>query len=306
MWHSAVVIHAVVFLFGLAVGSFLNVCIRRLPKEMSVIRPASHCPACQAPIKPYDNIPLVSYVLLGGRCRACRAPISPVYPAVELLTALLFLACYAAFGATAEAAKWAAFCALLVVLVFTDFFDRLLPDAVTLPGLAAGLLFSLIVAPWDGSTLGLLAWAMAEPPAPVVALSEAVMGAALGGGLLFVVAEGYLRLRGREGMGLGDVKMMAMAGAFLGPKRALLTILAGSLLGSLFGAACIGALYARGWKRAVAERAARRGRGDVRRLRWVLAGRYPLPFGSFLGIAALLVLFFGSPLLDWYRELFAR
>ncbi len=278
MWHSAGVIQAAVFVLGLVVGSFLNVCVRRIPQGMSVVRPASRCPACQTPIKPYDNIPVLSYVILRGKCRGCGARISLLYPVVELLTGLLFLACFATFGLTLEAAKWAAFCSLLVVLIFTDLCERLLPDAVNFLGLGIGIAFSLVVNSADGTALWLSRRLFEfSPPGPALSLADALFGAALGSGLLWVVAEGYFRLRGREGMGLGDVKMMAMAGAFLGPKRTVVTILAGSLLGSV-----LGLLFIVAWRK---------------------GSNYELPFGTFLGVAGLLVVFFGAPVLDWYQSL---
>lgn len=280
MWHSAIVIEALVFAFGLAIGSFLNVCIRRIPAGISIVAPASRCPACRTPIKPYDNVPVASYLILRGKCRACQAPISPVYPAVELLTGFLFLVCLLAFGPTLAAVKWAVFSCLIVVLLFTDILERILPDVVNFTGLGIGLLFSLLVDVNDGAAAW-LSRRMFEfpPPAPALSLVDALLGAALGGGLLWVVAEGYFRLRGREGMGLGDVKMMLLLGTFLGPQRTLLTILSGSLLGSVVG------------------------------LAWIALARknrdYELPFGTFLGAGALLVVFFGTPALAWYRSLLA-
>jgi leader peptidase (prepilin peptidase)/N-methyltransferase len=268
-----------VFGFGLIIGSFLNVCISRLPHGESVVMPASRCPKCQAPIKPYDNIPVLSYLFLRGKCRACKAPISLIYPAVELLTGILFLACYLAFGATVVAAKWAAFSAILVVLVFTDWRDRLLPDRVNFTGLAIGLLFSFFILPEDGTALSIANRIFDfPPPAPVLSFIDAIIGASVGAGILWLVGEAYFRLRGREGMGFGDVKMMLMAGAFLGLRRTILTILVGSLLGALLGAAFI--------------LASRKG------------SDYELPFGTFLGVAALLVLFFGTPVITWYQSLF--
>lgn len=277
-------ISGIVFVFGLVVGSFLNVCIVRLPREerqeRSVVRPRSHCPKCKAPIKPWDNIPVLSWLLLRGRCRACREPISPLYPAVELLTGLLFLACWWVFGPTAEAAKWATLAALLVVLFFTDLRERILPDAVNFTGLGLGLLFALFVPPRDG-TAAWLAGKMFEipPPDPVLSFADAVAGAAVGGGLLWLVGEGYFRLRGREGMGLGDVKMMLMVGAFLGPKLVLLAILLGSLAGSVLGLLFI----------AVSRK----------------GSEYELPFGTFLAVGTLAAVFFGGPVMAWYGGLFA-
>jgi leader peptidase (prepilin peptidase) / N-methyltransferase len=268
-----------VFLFGLVIGSFLNVCISRLPAGKSVVRPRSRCPKCGKHIKPYDNIPVLSYFFLAGKCRNCKARISPVYPAVELLTGLLFFACYWVFGNSILTLKWAAFSAILVVLIFTDWRERILPDAVNFTGLGIALILSLFVRPEDG-TAGWLASRLFDfpPPAPAISFADALIGAAAGGGLLWLVGEAYFRLRGREGMGFGDVKMMLMAGAFLGLRRTILTILAGSLLGAILGSIFI--------------LASRKG------------STYELPFGTFLGAAALLVVFFGTPVVTWYQSLF--
>ncbi len=264
---------------GLLIGSFLNVCILRIPQAESIVLPPSHCPKCDAPIRPWDNIPVVSWLLLGGKCRKCKARISPMYPTVELLTGLLFLASYMVFGLSAEALKWAVFAAIMVVLTVTDIRERILPDKVNFTGLAAGIALSFFVAPFDGTALWISNRLFSFPPPPqALSVADAILGAAGASGLLWLVAEGYFRARGREGMGLGDVKMMAMAGAFLGLQRALLTILLGSLLGSIIGIAVVGL-----W---------RKGRD------------YELPFGTFLGAAAILVVFFGSQTLDWYRSFF--
>jgi leader peptidase (prepilin peptidase)/N-methyltransferase len=262
------------------VGSFLNVCILRLPAGKSIVLPASSCTKCGMAIAPYDNIPVLSWLILRGKCRNCKAKISPMYPAVELLTGLLFVACCFAFGLTVDALKWATFSALLVVLTITDLRERILPDVVNFFGLGVGLLFSFFTKPTDGTAL----WIANRlfdfpPPQPVVSFADAVLGAAVGSGLLWVVAEGYFRLRGREGMGLGDVKMMAAVGVFLGLKRTLMTILAGSLLGSVIGILLISL--------------SKKDR------------HYELPFGTFLGAGALLVLFFGTPVLQWYQSLVA-
>ena len=158
MWHirfvaSGMLIAAFVFLFGLIIGSFLNVCIVRIPGGKSIVMPASACPKCGAAIRPYDNIPVISYLLLGGKCRKCKNPISAMYPVVELLTGLLFLGCYEAFGLTAEALKWAIFSAIMVVLVFTDLRERILPDVVNFTGFGFGLLLSFFTTPVDGTAL---------------------------------------------------------------------------------------------------------------------------------------------------------
>jgi leader peptidase (prepilin peptidase)/N-methyltransferase len=278
MVSTAIVTGTLAFLFGLAIGSFLNVCIVRIPDRKSIVLPASACPKCGAAIRPHDNIPIVSYLLLGGKCRSCKERISPMYPLVELLTGALFLGSYLTFGLTSEALKWAAFSAIMIVLVFTDLRERILPDAVNFTGLGMGLAISFFTPPADGTAKWLANRIFAfPPPAPVLSFVDALLGAAVGSALLWLVAEAYFRLRHREGMGLGDVKMMLMAGAFLGAKRTLLTIFAGSLLGSVLGLVFI---------------LTRQKQSD-----------YELPFGSFLGMAALLVVFFGTPVVNWYLSL---
>lgn len=196
-----------VFLLGLIIGSFLNVCILRIPADQSIVLPASSCTKCGQAIAPYDNIPVVSWLALGGKCRNCKTKISAMYPAVELLTGLLFLACYLRFGLTVDALKWALFAALLVVLTITDLRERILPDEVNFFGLGAGLLLSFFTSPIDGTALWIANRCFEFPP-PRAALSfaDAALGAAVGSGLLWAVAEGYFRLRGREGMGLGRRK----------------------------------------------------------------------------------------------------
>jgi leader peptidase (prepilin peptidase)/N-methyltransferase len=280
VWQSQSVIPLGAFLFGLVIGSFLNVCILRIPADKSIVLPESSCTKCGKAIAAYDNIPVLSWLILRGKCRHCKTKISAMYPAVELLTGFLFLACYLAFGVTVDALKWATFSALLVVLTITDLRERILPDVVNLFGVVAGLLFSFFTTPTDGTAKWIAnRWFDFPPPQPVLSFVDAVLGAAVGSGLLWLVAEGYFRLRGREGMGLGDVKMMAALGVFLGLKRTLMTVLAGSLLGSVIGIVLI----------ALSKR----------------DRNYELPFGTFLGTGALLVLFFGTPALQWYQSLMA-
>jgi leader peptidase (prepilin peptidase) / N-methyltransferase len=301
LWQSFAVAELVAFLFGLTFGSFFNVCIRRLPRHESVVSPRSHCPACGTPIRARDNIPVLSYLLLRGRCRSCRTRISPEYPLVELLTGALFAACYGRFGATIAGAKWTLFCSILLVLIFTDFHDRILPNRVNYFGLAAGLALSPFVSASDGLARWILNGRFAlGVPEPVLRTSDSVLGAVVAGGLLWIFAEGYFRLRGREGMGLGDVKMMAMAGAFLGARNAILMLMLGSLIGSVLGLSIVSTLFLSGWKREVAERAHRMGLGDVGKIRLSLAMRYQLPFGTYLGIAGIFLIFAGGPLLHWY------
>lgn len=210
-----------VFLFGLVTGSFLNVCILRLPVGGSVVRPRSRCPACEAPIPGHRNVPVLSWVLLRGRCASCRAPISWRYPFVELLAAATALVLWRGLGPGAAFAISTVFAWSMIVLFFTDFDHQLLPDAVTLTGFATGLALS-----WINPFLGGAGWRR-------VWVSAA--GAALGSGLLWGFGAIYEKLRGVEAMGLGDVKMMAMVGSFVGPFGVLLTILAGSITGAAFG-----------------------------------------------------------------------
>ena len=268
-------IGAIIFALGLIVGSFLNVCILRIPAGESIVHPRSRCPKCNRAIAAYDNIPVLSWALLGGKCRSCKTRISTLYPAVELLTGALFLACYLAFGLTIEAAKWSVLCAVLVVLMVTDLRERMLPDKANLTGAVIGLAFSLLTPIGDGSAQALAGrWFAFPPPWQALSFADALLGGAAGYGFLWIVSEGYFRLRGREGMALGDVKMMGMVGTFMGPKATLLTILAGALLGSVIGTAFM----------------------MLRRK----DSQYELPFGTFLGAAALLVVFFGRPVLGWY------
>jgi len=284
MWHIRFVAFEtlagiVVFLFGLIIGSFLNVCIVRIPAHKSIVTPASACPKCNAPIRPYDNIPVISYLLLGGKCRACKTKISPMYPLVEILNAILFWCCYRVFGLTPDALKWATFSSLMLVLVCTDLRERILPDVLNFTGFGLGLILSPFTQPADGTARWIVQHLFGSlPPPRIVSLIDSLIGALVGSALLWLVSEAYFRLRHREGMGLGDVKLMLFAGAFLGAKRTLLTIFGGSLLGSILGLAYI---------------LSRRKGSD-----------YELPFGSFLGAAALLVVFFGTPVVDWYQSLF--
>jgi len=279
------------FLYGIVLGSFLNVCITRIPEGLSIVRPRSRCPRCEAPIKPYDNVPILSWVWLRGKCRSCGLPISPMYPLVELLTGLLFVACYMRFGLGLATFKWIVFSCLIVVLTITDLRVRILPDVVNGPGFAMGLILAAFVPPNDGTAMALGERLGRQPPHAILGIQDALLGAAFGSLLLWGFGALYKLLRGHEGMGLGDVKMMAMVGAFLGLRWTFLTILVGTFLGSIVGVAVILGLYAGGWKKEVAERASRRGLGSVSSLQWALARQYQLPLGTFLGIAALLIIF---------------
>jgi leader peptidase (prepilin peptidase)/N-methyltransferase len=262
------------FLAGLLIGSFLNVCIFRLPRDLSVVQPRSFCPACEKPIAWYDNIPVLSFILLRGRCRHCRERILWRYPAVELATGAAFAVCVAALGVTPQAAKYSIFAAILITLIASDMEERILPDEFTLGGIVIGLVFAwfvqlrpefaqVIVPAWDPR------W---------VSVSEAALGAFFSSGSIWFVGWMYQKLRHREGLGMGDVKMIAMIGAFLGLKYALLTLIAASLFGAVGGLVYI---FVTGKD----------------------ASTYELPFGSFLGMAALSVAMFGEVVTRWYSRM---
>jgi leader peptidase (prepilin peptidase) / N-methyltransferase len=280
------------FLFGICIGSFLNVCISRVPEGVSVVSPRSHCPRCITPIKPYDNIPVLSWLLLRGKCRTCGLSISPMYPIVELLTGALFVLTYYTFGFTLTTFKFLIFGCLLIVLIVTDLRVRILPDAINWPGFGVGLAFAIQVPPSDGISVLFFHQAnFLRHSQPVLGLIDALLGAACGSCLLWGAAFLYELVRKREGMGMGDVKMMAMVGAFLGVRGAFLTILLGTLLGSILGLTVVVLLFLFGWRKNVAARAHRRGVGEVNALRWAIASQYQLPLGTFLGIGALIVVY---------------
>jgi leader peptidase (prepilin peptidase) / N-methyltransferase len=298
LWHSQKVIPFFFFLFGIVIGSFLNVCISRIPEDLSIVRPRSRCPRCQQPIRPYDNIPVLSWFLLRGKCRTCHLPISPMYPIVEFLTGALFVLTYYSFGLRLPAFKFLIFGCLLIILIVTDIVSRILPDAVNWFGFGLALAFATVIPPggfFEGARVH-----DRHIPTALAGVLDALLGAAFGSFLLLGAATLYKLVRKRNGMGMGDVKMMAMVGAFLGLRGSFETILIGTLLGSFVGIALVGTLYVSGWRRNTAERAHRRGLGSLPGLRWTLAAEYQLPLGSFLGIAALIVVhvlpWFGLPL----------
>jgi leader peptidase (prepilin peptidase)/N-methyltransferase len=276
------------FLFGIVIGSFLNVCISRIPEGISIISPGSRCPRCEAPIKPYDNIPVLGWLLLRGKCRNCHLPISPMYPVVEFLTGVLFVLTYYTFGVTLPTFKFLFFSCLILILMVTDLRVRLLPDAVNWFGFGVALAFATRIPP-DGFSDVWLHSHFARPM--LTGVLDALLGAAFGSLVLWGAATLYKVVRKREGMGMGDVKMMAMVGAFLGVRGAFLTILLGTLFGSVIGLGTVACLFLVGWNRGLAERAHRRGLGSTNALRWTIASQYQLPLGTFLGIAALVVVY---------------
>jgi leader peptidase (prepilin peptidase)/N-methyltransferase len=262
-------------LFGLLIGSFLNVCIFRLPRDLSVVAPRSFCPECEAPIAWFDNVPLLSYLVLRARCRKCGKRIPLRYPLVELLTGAAFFCAVWKLGLSAGAFKFSVFGAIVIALVFSDLEERILPDEFTLGGTAIGILFAAWVPQRDG-LMHLLLFSLRNQR--VLSVAEAAFSAGFFAGTLWFVGVLFKMVRHREGLGLGDVKMVAMIGAFLGLQGTLLTIIAASLLGGIVGLCYI----------------------------WFTgkdASTYELPFGTFLGAAALGVGFFGELFLNWYNGL---
>jgi leader peptidase (prepilin peptidase)/N-methyltransferase len=299
-----------IFLFGLAFGSFLNVVIYRLPLKRSVVSPASACPGCGSAIAPYDNIPVLSWLILRGRCRKCKIRISPRYLFVELLNGLLFVAIFLRFGPTLATLKFCVFTFLVLGLIFIDAEHKLLPDRLTLPGFAAGVGFSLLVPTPPFVTLFMPAqWFSSLPPhmaGRLLSLAESLFAAGVSALLLFAVGEAYYRIRGVEGLGFGDVKLMAMVGAFLGTKLSLFTIFAGSFLGSLFGFAVMIFIWR---KRTQRWRELRKlAAAAARRRAWrsvpIAYQRFQIPFGVFLGSMAIASVFFADDLIRWYWGLF--
>jgi leader peptidase (prepilin peptidase)/N-methyltransferase len=297
-----------IFVLGLAFGSFLNVCIYRLPLGISVVTPRSACPHCKHPIALYDNVPVLSWLILGGRCRHCKARISPRYLTIELLSGALFLACYWYFGPTLSTLKYSTFAFLLLGLIFTDAETKLLPDKMTLPGLALGLVFSLLVPVNDLASQFLPRMVnlpfSGELCMRMVSLVDSLLGAALGASFIYGAGAIYLRWRGTEGMGLGDVKLMAMVGAFLGMKLTVFTIFTASIAGSLFGLTTVLVVWLKRTHRfmkrlANAQAARRRGWQSAQ----MVYRYYQLPFGVFLGSMALFAFFFGNQFLRWYGRL---
>jgi leader peptidase (prepilin peptidase)/N-methyltransferase len=249
--------YLVAFVFGSLVGSFLNVCIYRLPRRESIVWPGSHCPACSSPIAAIDNVPMLSYLLLLGRCRSCRARISPRYPLVEVLNAVGYATIVWWFGARGASIAYAALFSALIVVTFIDLDHQIIPDCITFPGIAAGVFAAVTVLP--------ISWL------------DSLLGIVVGGGVLWVLAWVSPYLFGKEGMGGGDIKLLAMVGAFLGWKAALLTVMVASLIGSILGVSLM-----------LSHR--------MRRDEYI-------PFGPFLALGALVELFFHPHIYGWLQGL---
>lgn len=242
------------FIFGLCIGSFLNVCIYRLPISKSIAYPGSACPSCATPIAARDNIPLLGYLLLGGRCRHCRVHIPLRYPLVELITGLLALGTVLKFGIGVQAPVYFVFIAALLTITFIDIDHRIIPDVISLPGIPLGFAAAFIL--------------------PDFGYADSLAGILLGGGSLYLVAWGYALVTRKEGMGGGDIKLLAMIGAFIGWKGVLFTIFAASAAGTAAGLFLIAV------------------RGGTMKL--------AVPFGPFLSLGAMTYLFFGQTILFWY------
>ena len=295
-----------IFVLGLAFGSFLNVCIYRLPLGLSAVTPGSRCPNCEVPIKFYDNIPVLGWLLLRGRCRHCKAPISPRYMVVEILTGALFLTCYARLGLSLVALKCCVLGFLLLGLVFTDAETKLLPDKLTLPGLAIGLLFSLVVPVNDLASQilpGIISFPVSSSlSSPVLSLVDALLGSAVGASFIYGAGAIYMRWRGLEGMGFGDVKLMAMVGAFLGVRLTILTLFTATLAGSFFGVGTILAVWLKRTRRRMVKN--HESAATARQRAWQSASMvyryYQMPFGVFLGSMAFAAFLFGNQFLRWY------
>jgi len=279
-----VLIYIISGVFGAIIGSFLNVVIHRVPREESIVFPNSRCPSCGATIAFYDNIPVLSYVVLGGRCRGCSIRISPRYPAVELLTAVLFVVVTWHDGISVALPFDLIFMTAIVALVFIDAEHMILPDVITYPGMAFAVAARIAIplltkTPHFDDVPSLMQGTLAGMPIWVVSLVGAVIGALIGGGSLWLMGWTWEKLRGIEAMGLGDVKMMFMVGAYLGWRLTILTIFVGVLSGSLIGIVLM----------------ARQRERDMQML---------LPFGVFLGLGSIAALLFGAPIVAWYAGQF--
>ncbi len=259
----------VVFATGACIGSFLNVCIHRIPADESVVRPRSRCPGCGTLIAWHDNVPLLSWAWLRARCRSCQAPISTRYPLVEAATGALAVLAFARFGPTPVAAVAFAFTAALLLITFIDLDHRFIPDEVSLPGIVIGLLAAFL-------------------PGWPVGPMDALGGVLLGGGILWAIAWGYERMTGVEGMGFGDVKLLAMIGAFLGWQAIPGVLVIASVAGSLAG---IGVMLSRGASRAGRRVVKRFGVGALPVFAQRAARRTAIPFGPFLALGAVLALY---------------
>ncbi|MBF0225012.1 MAG: prepilin peptidase [Desulfobacterales bacterium] len=249
--------YLIAFIFGICVGSFMNVCIYRLPNSKSIVKPNSHCPQCLTPIKFYDNIPLLSYIFLQGKCRKCKLIIPFRYPLVEFLSGICAVAVLIRYGISYESIIYYIFIASLIVIIFIDIDHQIIPDIITLPGILIFFLASLLM--------------------PSIKLLDSIIGILLGGGSLLIIAQVYYLLTKKEGMGGGDIKLLAMIGSLIGWQGVLFTIFFSSLIGTVIGLIEMGRL-----KKNM---------------------KLKIPFGPFLSMAAILYIFHGNYLISWYINL---
>jgi len=260
------------FIFGAVIGSFLNVCIYRLPREESIVFPPSHCTSCGSGIKFYHNIPIIGFLLLRGKCATCKEGISFMYPFVEFLAGALFLGTLFSFGLTLHTLFYTAFIFSLIVITFIDLEHLIIPNVISYPGILVGLIFNALITDWPlaGKAIDYLRADYSSILAVIVQVPilDSLFGVILGGGILLLIAYSYEKLRGREGMGMGDVKLLAMIGAFLGIQGVVFVILVSSILGTVVGLSMI-----------LLQK------GDF---------KYALPFGPFLSIAAVVYIFTGG------------
>jgi leader peptidase (prepilin peptidase)/N-methyltransferase len=246
-----------IFLFGLAIGSFLNVCIYRMPHDLSIVKPSSFCPKCSSKIKWYHNIPVLSYIILGGKCAYCGENISVTYPLIEILSGLVFLINFLIFGFNIQYLTIVIFESLLLIVIFVDLEHMIIPDEISIGGIVAGFILSF----FQNS----ISW------------QDSLLGIVIGGGILLLIIKGYYLLTKKEGMGGGDVKLLAMIGAFLGYKSLFFVILCSSFLGTLIGIPIM-----------------------------IIKGKdknFAIPFGPFLSIAAILYIYFGEKIISSYLNL---
>lgn len=281
-----------------------------MPQGLSVVAPRSACPHCKSPIRAYDNIPVLSWLVLRGRCRDCKTPISPRYALVELLIAILFTGSFLRFGFTLEAVKACTLVFLLTGLVFTDLDCHLLPDGLTLTGLGMGLAFSLL-SPVDNFFSGMLPFSMWRGIPwhlswRLASLLDSFMGAALGAAFIYGAGFLYLKWKGIEGMGFGDVKLMAMIGSFMGMRLTILVIFVAAMVGSIFGMTLILIVWRKRLRRRLqrSKEPAQVARKRAWRSASLLYRQFEIPFGSFLGGVALVMLFYGDTLIGWYMKLY--
>lgn len=263
-------VELIIFIFGAVIGSFLNVCIHRLPRNESIVFPPSHCTNCKAGIKPRHNMPIFGYLYLRGKCNNCGEKISPIYPVVELLSGLLAFFLFSRYGFTIEFVSYSILAFALIVVTFIDMEHMIIPNVITFPGIIAGLLFAAIKTDWDLfiAIIPAIDFANIVGIVSSIPLLNSIFGVILGGGILFSIAYVYQIIRKIEGMGMGDVKLLAMIGAFLGPGGVVFIVFVSSLIGTIVGISAM--VY---------------NKGDL---------KYAIPYGPFLSLAAIIFMFTGS------------